>query len=425
MRRATDWAVLGALLVAGLRGGLRAEEAVRWPVSLRVEATGMDRRAPLVCWTLPAGIEVPPLELTEIAGDFERAIPCQFDPVERKLWWRAEGLLPAGSARTYRVQPRADGEPGGTRVEAIDRAGVVEFRWNGRYLARYHKAHVTPPEGMNPRFGRSGHLHPVATLSGSVVTDEMPPDHAHQSGIFLAYTRTQFAGRPVDFWNLAAGQGRVRFARLLLASSGPLFAQVMVEHEHVALDPAAPPEQTGAEDGGTPVLRERWLIRAGQVDAESGFWCLDILSTIRCAGDEPLKLPQYHYGGMALRGARGWTPDQVQCLTSLGQGRLEGNHTRPRWGQMRGPVDGRVAGIVLMTHPDNFRFPEPLRIHPTMPYMVYTPSHPGDWEIVPGKPHVSRYRFVIHDGELPAEAIDEVWHDFAHPLVAQVVPPRP
>jgi len=88
---------------------------------------------------------------------------------------------------------------------------------------------------------------------------------------------------------------------------------------------------------------------------------------------------------------------------------------------MRGPVDGHAAGIVLMTHPDNFRFPEPLRIHPTMPYMVYTPSFLGDWEIVPGRPHVSRYRFIIHDGELPPERIERAWRDFAHPLVAQTV----
>ena len=85
---------------------------------------------------------------------------------------------------------------------------------------------------------------------------------------------------------------------------------------------------------------------------------------------------------------------------------------------IRGSVEGKQAGVALMTHPGNFRFPEPLRIHPTMPYMVYTPQFLGDWEIGPATPHQSRYRFVVHDGQLSAEALDRIWQDFAHPLVA-------
>jgi hypothetical protein len=55
-----------------------------------------------------------------------------------------------------------------------------------------------------------------------------------------------------------------------------------------------------------------------------------------------------------------------------------------------------------------------------MPYMVYTPSFLGDWEIRPGTTHQSRYRFVIHDGEMPAETAERLWQDFAEPLVAKV-----
>jgi hypothetical protein len=109
-------------------------------------------------------------------------------------------------------------------------------------------------------------------------------------------------------------------------------------------------------------------------------------------------MPEYHYGGMAIRAARPWVPKEVTFLTSEGDERLKGNHTRPRWCDIRGSVEGKTAGIALMTHPSNFRFPEPLRIHPTMPYMVYTPSFLGPWEIAPSSPRHSRYRFVVHDG---------------------------
>jgi hypothetical protein len=85
---------------------------------------------------------------------------------------------------------------------------------------------------------------------------------------------------------------------------------------------------------------------------------------------------------------------------------------------VRGLVDNQMAGVTLMTHPNNFRFPEPLRIHPTMPYMVYTPQFLGEWEIRPGMPHASRYRFVIHDNELSKEALERLWHEYSEPLTA-------
>ena len=92
-----------------------------------------------------------------------------------------------------------------------------------------------------------------------------------------------------------------------------------------------------------------------------------------------------------------------------------GMGSRPRWCDLSGPVADRTAGIALLTHPANFRFPEPLRIHPSMPYMVYTPSHLGDWDVTPDAKHVSRYRFVVHDGDLSRETLERLWHDFSTP----------
>jgi hypothetical protein len=77
------------------------------------------------------------------------------------------------------------------------------------------------------------------------------------------------------------------------------------------------------------------------------------------------------------------------------------------------PSQASIAGIALLTHPRNFRFPEPLRIHPSMPYMVYTPSQLGDWSIDPGIASTSRYRWVVHDGDLPPESIERIWQAFA------------
>src|SRR5206468_817402 len=62
---------------------------------------------------------------------------------------------------------------------------------------------------LDPVFARSGFLHPLATRSGLVVTDDFPPDHAHQHGVFFAWVNPTFRGRPTDFWNQAKRTGRV------------------------------------------------------------------------------------------------------------------------------------------------------------------------------------------------------------------------
>jgi hypothetical protein len=86
-----------------------------------------------------------------------------------------------------------------------------------------------------------------------------------------------------------------------------------------------------------------------------------------------------------------------------------------------GWVDGKLSGIAVLSHPDNFRFPEPARLHPEKPYFCFAPPALGPFSIEPGKPYRSRYRFYIHSERPDPAAIDRVWADFAHPAQARVV----
>lgn len=393
-----------------------AADEPKLPLRISVTAAGRERVDALVELSLPQSLAGQSLRLVETTGGRAMPVAAQIDAPAARLWWVAGGTTAAGAQRTYRLEKGDAAATSGITV--VDSPAVVEARSGDKPLLRYNKAHVEPPEGVNPKYGRSGHLHPVWTPSGAVITDELPPDHLHQSGIFLAYTKTEFEGRDVDFWNLAGGKGRVRFKKLLGASGGPVFGQIQTLHEHVDLTASGDKSEIGKTTGGKVALVEAWDLRIWNVGLQSGYWLLDVNSTIRAATASSLKLPEYHYGGMAIRAARPWVPKEVQFLTSEGDERIKGNHTRPRWCDIYGNVDGRPAGVALMTHPANFRFPEPLRIHPTMPYMVYTPSFLGDWQIIAGTSLLSHYRFVIHDGQLNAETLDRLWHDFAEPLVA-------
>jgi hypothetical protein len=46
---------------------------------------------------------------------------------------------------------------------------------------------------------------------------------------------------------------------------------------------------------------------------------------------------------------------------------------------------------------------------------------PGPFEIPPGRPYESRYRFFVHDGPLAPDQANRLWTDFADPPTVRVV----
>jgi hypothetical protein len=82
---------------------------------------------------------------------------------------------------------------------------------------------------------------------------------------------------------------------------------------------------------------------------------------------------------------------------------------------MKAPVDGKEASIGFLGHPSNFRSPQGMRLHPDEPFFNWAPSQGGDFQIEPGRPYVSRYRFLVRDGSLPAADMDRAWTEYAEP----------
>jgi hypothetical protein len=334
------------------------------------------------------------------------------------------GTLPAGSKRRYRLT--AAGEKviaDGAGYADTGKAEVLSL--GGRPFLTYHDAVLDPPKGIEPVYRRSGFIHPLTTRAGLVVTDDFPPEHAHQHGLFFAWVNTTFEGRPVDFWNQAKRTGDVRHTGSPGFGRGPVAAEFTANLAHDALN---------SQSGPTRVLNEVWNVRVYDVP---GYVVADVESVQTCAGDKALTINKYHYGGFGVRGSRRWSdrtakgndpPDQAKSghsdfLTSEGKHRADGNHTRPRWVDLSGEADerGHVAGVTVFDHPGNFRFPQPVRLHPNMPYFCFAPMVLGEFEIAPGRPYVSRYRVVAHDGPPDKEAIERLWNDYADPPVVRVV----
>ncbi|MFO1096506.1 MAG: PmoA family protein [Planctomycetaceae bacterium] len=353
------------------------------------------------------------IRLIETTGGKNSPIPSQVEiDASPRLLWIARGELPAGAQRMYRLD-RGEPTPAASTV-LVDTTHPenVTIRVGDARAAVQRRSCDSAGRHRRVALAQRTHSSRLDAVPDQVVTDRFPPDHAHQSGLFLAYVKTEFEGRTPDFWNLLGGTGRVRSKGVTRTTDGPIFAEFQAVHEHV--DQSASPEKVA--------LNEIWSVRVWNIGGrEAGYWICDLTSRVECATDRPLHLPQYHYGGMALRGARQWTAGIAKFTTSEGLDRIAGNHTRPWWCDLSGPAGDATAGLLFITHPDNFRAPEPLRIHPTMPYMVYTPSFLGEWDLQPGEPHVSRYRFVFHDGDLPPETANRLQRQFAAPLQAQVI----
>jgi hypothetical protein len=167
----------------------------------------------------------------------------------------------------------------------------------------------------------------------------------------------------------------------------------------------------------TTALNERWEVvvyRVGQ--AKRPYSMFDLITTDECAGSSPLILSEYRYGGMGFRGHRQWLEkDNCFFLTSEGKDRATGHATRARWCHIGGRIDGQLAGVAILDHPGNFRAPQPMRINPDQPFFNYAPSQMGEFRIEPGKPYVSRYRFIIYDGPPDKDELDRLWNDYASP----------
>ncbi len=294
-------------------------------------------------------------------------------------------------------------------LSVVETTDTVQLVKGSQPIFQYNKKPTAQAASAKPVYSRSGYIHPLYSPSGKVVTGDYAPDHAHQHGLFFAWTKSKFRGEATEFWNQAREQGDVRYSRYLGSETSDATASLGFEQIF-----------TSGKDSDEAILTEVWQIEVPKVKAP-GCFVFDLTSTQSCATADPLEILQHHYGGMAIRGSSDWlSQDEAgqekpegRMLTSRGKTRLDGNHSRPDWVAMYGPVDGHTCGVVVMSHPSNFRSPQWVRLHPSKPYFVFAPMVEAPFTIEPDQPYVSRFRYLTFDGEPDIESIKSLWNDFA------------
>jgi hypothetical protein len=380
-------------------------KAAQKAVSITVAAGKLDRHESLVTFPLPKGLRAKAFELRDDKG---RRIPLQVDAEGNATFVLAE--LKSGETKRYRIEAVKAGKsptPSGG-VQLTKEGNRLLINSAGRQVLAYQtQPGELPGADIKPIFKRGGYIHPVYTPSGRSVTDDFPADHRHHHGIWWAWTKTEFEGRRPDFWNVADGTGKVEFVAVDGTWSGEVHGGFKARTRSV--DVSAPKPVT--------VLNEEWQVTVYRVGQEKNAYSMfDLVSTQACATTSPLVLPEYRYGGLGFRGHREWL-DKNNCffLTSEGKERANGNGTRARWCHIGGRIGGEFAGIAILDHPSNFRAPQPVRLNPDQPFFCYAPSVLGLWEIARGQQYVSRYRFVVYDGQPDVAQLNRLWEDYANP----------
>jgi len=356
---------------------------------------------------LPRGLPGDTLQLRDEDGN---VVPLQITTDRRAAF-----VLPrvgAGEHRRLTIEPALDRRPRPV-VEAMRQPDRVELRVDQRPLLVYRSEKTALPSAdAKPILRRGGYVHPVLTPQGRMVTDDYPPNHLHHHGIWAAWSKTNVQGRHPDFWNMAAGTGTVEFESIIDTWSGPVQGGLRARHRYVDLGTTP----------ATTVLTELWELTAYAVGRGTPSYRLfDLVLRHEVAASGALELPEYLYGPLGVRGNRSWEGALgLQFLTSEGRTRADGHGTRARWCHMGGLVNGRPAGIAILDHPQNYRHPQTMRLHPTEPFFSYAPVQLGAMTIGPGETFISRYRFVVYDGTWDAALIDRLWHDFAHPPIVTI-----
>ena len=369
---------------------------------LVIDAGEVARSQAWVQVQLPSTVRGADLQLRhEKTGE---VLPLQIGP--RREAWAFVPSIPAEQAVRYRIEPALKGAAP-DRVVASRDVSQVRVTVDGRHAFSYVGEPVRLPPGVEDVFRRGGYIHPVNTPSGRRVTEDYPPNHKHHHGIWAAWTSTRVAGRAPDFWNMGDKKGNVEFERLGRTWSGPLTAGIESRHRYMDLLAPTP----------TTILLEDWrIVTYAMPPTPRPVHVFDVDVTQELAVPTPLELPAYRYGGMGMRGRHEWDgPDKTYFLTATGRARVPGHGTRATWVHMSGDVDGQRAGIAMLSHPDNVRSPQPMRIHPTEPFFNFAPQQAGPMAIKPGEVFTMRYRFVVMDGPPDAALLDAMWQAYALP----------
>lgn len=375
---------------------------------------------------VPLGLQTgQKLQLYEVVDGKEQPVASQLDSngYEKTLRWILSGETPAEEQRKYLLKREKASESSEGKQKAVhfkDDGKSLTLMVDEKKVLNYRYATMPAPEGVSDLYQRSGYIHPLWSPEGTVITRIQPSDHYHHYGIWNPWTKTNYEGREIDFWNLGDGEGTVRHKTLPMKISGDVYGGFEAQLNHVDLQAPSPA-------GEETALNEKWEVKVWNVDPQNDVWLIDFSSTLNPATESALTIEAYRYQGFSLRATAMWSDETATLLTSEGYDKSNGNATRARWTDINGISEVGHSGILFMTHPTNQNFPEQLRIWPTGAnggeenvYFNFNPAQEQDWHLEPGNNYSLKYRMMVYDGQIDSSRAEDYWQDFGHPPKVEV-----
>ena len=344
-----------------------------------------------------------------IASTASEKVEIPYQKNENKILWKT--LTPDASYFIEKQAPTTH-----SAIKIAENEGQLEIYQNERKIIGYQMAIKGVPKGVSENYQRSGYLHPVNTLRGKRLTRIQPEDHYHHYGIWNPWTHTLFEGDTLDFWNLYKKQGTVRFAEMLKKNTGPVFSEFEVLHEHIVLK----------NDADKLALNEIQNIKVFPLNQSQ--YLMDITIEYECATDEPFKIIQYRYGGFGWRTTEEWDNQNSRVLSSEGNTRKNADGSTARWCIVDGKLNDGRGGALMLSHPENYNHPEPLRVWPEDQYgrgdlfVNFATTKTTDWTFEPGKTYTLKYQMIVYDGKMEVASAEQAWNQFAKPLQYQLKP---
>ncbi|GGF06333.1 PmoA family protein [Hymenobacter cavernae] len=355
------------------------------------------------------------LSLVAVEGGKRTAIPSQIENGnERFIHWIIDPVNAKKGKHTFELVKGVKNNPPAT-IKINDQQGALTVRTGDKNLVRYNYKTIYPPAGIDTAYKRSGFIHPLWTPHGQELTRIQAPDHYHHYGIWNPWTHVLFEKDTVDFWNIRDRKGTVRFANVVATTDGPVYSEYEVLQEHVAFKPG------GKEK---VALNELQSVRVYQ-PKDQDYYIADVTINMSCASPSPVLLLAYRYGGFGWRTTEKWNKDNSEVLTSEGKNRKEADGSTARWCIVQGQLDKDYGGLVMMSYPTNYNYPEPLRIWPeTMNgrgdmFANFSPTKNKNWLLEPGKTYTLKYRLIVYNGRFTKEKAESGWQYFGNsPKVA-------
>ncbi len=256
---------------------------------------------------------------------------------------------------------------------------------------------------------------PIALVDGAVLTWLSPPDHPWHRAFWFSW---KFING-LNYWEEDRKTGKSEGVTELTAVTAKPRDDFSADIElRISYHPPDKP----------PVLTEVRKLHVSAPDAE-GRYTVDWHSTFT-AGDadvvfdrtplpgEPEGKSWGGYAGLSVRFAKGFT--DWRAVDSEGRTGLD-THAKPaRWLDVSGRLpDGRLAGMTLMDHPKNPRFPAPsfLILNPKVPFAYASPAllYHKALKLPAGKTLTLRYHVVVHPHQGKPEQIEAAWTHWSKP----------